>query len=79
MGNSIYHHRHAVLDTTGTTPLKGGASIALFDDGKVILTLTAANGAVSTNIHINADSLRAFAKLLNDAVDALPAKVEEAA
>ena len=79
MCNSIYHSGHAPLNTTGETALKGGASISLFTDGQVVLSVTAVNRSISNTLHIDADSLRLFAKLLNDAVEALPTKVEEAA
>tara|TARA_R110000868_G_scaffold87274_6_gene244247 strand:+ start:3496 stop:3687 length:192 start_codon:yes stop_codon:yes gene_type:complete len=62
--SNIYHNNAAVLAFNGEK--RGAVSVCLFDHGTVI-------------IGIDADSLRAFAKLLNDAVDALPAKIEEAA
>jgi hypothetical protein len=75
--NDIYHSDNVKLTTTGHSPLNGGAAISLFDDGQVVLAIHAANRSLSVSLHIDADSLRAFAKLLNDAVDAL--KVEDAA
>jgi len=75
--NDIYHSDSVKLTTTGHNPLNGGASIALFTDGQVVLSVTAVNRSLSVSLHIDADSLRDFAKMLNDAVDAL--KVEDAA
>ena len=75
--NDIYHSYSVKLTTTGHSPLNGGAAISLFDDGQVVLAVHAANRSLSVSLHIDADSLRAFAKLLNDAVAAL--KVEDEA
>ena len=77
--NDIYHSDNVKLTTTGDNPLKGGAAVSLFTDGQVVLAVHAANRSLSVSLHIDADSLRAFAKLLADAVEALPAKVEVAA
>ena len=77
MSDLIYHQK--------SVPLKiqhgpsSSAGVALFNSGSVIVTINADFGAMNVNAHIDADSLRAFAKLLADAVDALPAKVEDAA
>lgn len=75
--SNIYHNNVAVLAIHGEK--HGAASVSLFDHGTVIIGMSGELGAVSMSVHIDADSLRAFAKLLNDAVDALPAKIEEAA
>ena len=77
MTNPIYHHTNVPMLVHGEKT--GSASVALFVNGAVIVSLSADLGAMSINFHTDADSLRAFAKLLADAVDALPAKVENAA
>jgi len=75
--SNIYHNNAAVLAFNGEK--RGAVSVCLFDHGTVIIGIDAQLGAFSMSLHTDADSLRAFAKLLNDAVDALPAKIEEAA
>ena len=77
MNNSIYHQRSVPIQINHG--VHSSVAVALFDSGSVIVTTCADYGAVSFNTHMDADSLRAFAKLLADAVEALPAKVEEAA
>lgn len=77
MPDSIYHQKSAPLNINHSK--HASASVALFHSGSVIVTTCSDYGSVSFNVHMDADSLRAFAKLLNDAVDALPAKVEDAA
>lgn len=78
MTDSIYH-RATVKMTHRRNDLKGEAGVYLFQSGTVIIDFGAANNAMGLSFHTDADSLRAFAKLLNEAVEALPAKVEEAA
>lgn len=77
MTNNIFHQhsvpiqiKHGVYSNMG---------VALFDSGLAIVTIGADYGGMSVNVHIEGDSLRAIAKLLADAVDALPAKIEDAA
>lgn len=77
MTNPIYHNAETVLTIHGER--RGAASVCLFGHGTVIISIGGELGAVHASVHTDADSLRRFAKLLNDAVDALPAKVEEAA
>ncbi len=75
--SNIYYNNAAVLAIHGEK--HGAASVCLFDHGTVIIGMSGELGAVSMSLHTDADSLRAFAKLLADAVEALPAKVEDAA
>jgi hypothetical protein len=74
---SIYHHKSVEL--AGDADLNGSAHVFLHANGGVSVTMQAAYGAAHMSMQINADGLRAFAKLLTDAVEALPVKVEEAA
>jgi len=77
MADSIFHQHSVPIQIKHGVHSNMG--VALFDSGVVIVTIGADYGAMSVNVHIDGDSLRAIAKLLADAVDALPAKVEEAA
>lgn len=77
MSGTIYHHKETAIKINGSD--HSGASVCLFHSGTVAIDFRAAYGAMNLNIHTDADSLRAFAALLNEAVAALPAKVEEAA
>ena len=74
MSDGIYHHTRCNLDD-GSGDLHGKASVALFDGGTVIVSMFANSGSASMQMHIDADSLRAFAKLLNEAVNALPTPI----
>ena len=52
--------------------MNGRAAVFLHASGGVSVTMEAAYGAAHMAMQINTDSLRAFANLLNEAVDALP-------
>lgn len=73
--STIYHHKSAPLTVNGSASSQ--ASVCMFHDGAVIVSIYTAYGAHNTSLNMDAASLRAFAALLNEAVDALP--VEEVA
>ena len=79
MTNPVIHHQTIPMTNGDGADLRGSANVCMFSDGSNIVTLGAANGSAGMNFHIDADSLRALAKLLNEAVEKLPVQVEEAA
>lgn len=77
MTNSIYHHKDVPL-ATPYVDLNGRAHVYLHASGTVTVQMTAALGAMYSSISMDAPSLRAFAALLNEAVEKLPAEQEAA-
>ena len=78
MTKPVIHHQTIPM-TNGHVHMNGAANVCMFADGSSIVTMSAANGSAGMNFHIDATSLRALAKLLNEAVEKLPVQVEEAA
>jgi hypothetical protein len=77
MTDLIYHHSKA--DLTGSPDIHGEAHVFLHTNGCCTVQMNVGYGAAHMSVQTDADSLRAFARLLADAVVMLPAKVEEAA